>query len=98
MHLASCGYLCHQSGSSKGLKMAETTAGTIPSSMNEGIKHAIIGSTLRTPTALALTWSAPRRASRAAAAWCRKPSTIEVPDSTERARSRQPVLAADDHG
>jgi hypothetical protein len=32
----------------KALKMAETTAGTIPSSMNEGIKHAIIGSTLRT--------------------------------------------------
>jgi hypothetical protein len=30
------------------LKTAETMAGTIPSSMNEGMKHMIIGSTLRT--------------------------------------------------
>ncbi len=71
----------------KALKMAETTAGTIPSNMNEGMKHVIIGNTLRTPTALAVTCRAPRRASRAAAAWCCKPSTIDVPDSTERARS-----------
>jgi hypothetical protein len=35
------------------LKTAETMAGTIPSSMNEGMKHMIIGSTLRTGTPLA---------------------------------------------
>src|SRR6188472_3365414 len=69
------------------LNTAETTAGTMPSSMNEGMKQIIIGSTLRTPTARARTWSAPRRTSLAAAAWCCRLSTIEVPDSTERARS-----------
>jgi hypothetical protein len=35
------------------LKTADTTAGTIPSSMKEGMKQIIIGSTLRTPTARA---------------------------------------------
>ena len=50
------------------LKTAETTAGTIPSSMNDGMKHIISGNTLRTPTARARTWSLLRLASRAAAA------------------------------
>jgi hypothetical protein len=37
------------------LKTADTTAGTMPSSMKEGMKQSIIGSTLRTPTARART-------------------------------------------
>jgi hypothetical protein len=56
----------HRHGSA--LKTAETTAGTIPSSMNDGMKHIISGNTLRTPTARARTWSPLRLASRAAAA------------------------------
>ena len=41
------------------LKTAETTAGTIPSKRNEGMKEIFIGNTLRKPTARARIWRAP---------------------------------------
>jgi len=46
--MTGCGYLGNPCRHSNALKTADTTAGTIPSSMKEGINQIIIGSTLRT--------------------------------------------------
>jgi hypothetical protein len=47
--MTSCGYLGNPCRQPNALNTADTTAGTIPSSMKEGMKQIVIGSTLRTP-------------------------------------------------
>jgi hypothetical protein len=49
--MISCCYLENPCRYTNGLNTADTTAGTIPSSMKEGMNQIIIGGTLRTPTA-----------------------------------------------
>jgi site-specific DNA recombinase len=55
--MTSYGYLGNPCRQPNALNTADTTAGTIPSSMKEGIKQIIIGRTLRTLRSIAMDWN-----------------------------------------